>query len=196
MDYSDICRAAQIAAPRTGALRSAVSNRLRHGLLSPQPVTAGQVYEYVIDMATVSNAFRPGHRLRLDVTSSNFPRIDRNMNTGNPLGETTFVGSKFLSDRVVSLQAGAQGSAGQSVVGSSEPAGPNCPFGGERYDAASGTSYVCNGAPGTRRSLPEANTTRYPLGDRFVLGNRHSVKSDGLSVKNQPSRLIEFGPPL
>ncbi len=59
----------------------------REGLFSPKPVVAGEVYEYVIDMANTSVVFRAGHRMRLDVTSSNFPRIDRNMNTGNPFGE-------------------------------------------------------------------------------------------------------------
>jgi putative CocE/NonD family hydrolase len=61
--------------------------KYRAGLLSPQPVVPGEVNDYVIDMANVSIVFRAGHRLRLDVTSSNFPRIDRNMNTGNRLGE-------------------------------------------------------------------------------------------------------------
>ena len=60
--------------------------KYREGLLSPKPVVPGEVNEYVIDMANVSIVFRRGHRIRLDVTSSNFPRIDRNMNTGNPLG--------------------------------------------------------------------------------------------------------------
>ena len=61
--------------------------RYRAGLLAPQPVVPGAVNEYEIDLANVSIVFRRGHRLRLDVTSSNFPRIDRNMNTGNRLGE-------------------------------------------------------------------------------------------------------------
>ena len=64
-----------------------IRTRYREGILSPQPVEAGSVYEFVIDLASVSNVFRAGHRLRLDVTSSNFPRVDRNMNTGNPFGE-------------------------------------------------------------------------------------------------------------
>lgn len=43
---------------------------------------------------------------------------------------------------------GVQGAAGVSVVGSSIGASTECPFGGVRYDGASGSSYVCNGAPG------------------------------------------------
>jgi|MDTB01.3.fsa_nt_gb hypothetical protein len=61
--------------------------RFRHGLLNPSLVTPGEVQDYVIDLASVSIVFRKGHRMRLDITSSNFPRFDRNMNTGNPFGE-------------------------------------------------------------------------------------------------------------
>ncbi len=42
----------------------------------------GKVYEYTIDMWATSNVFLPGHRIRLEVSSSNFPRFDRNLNTG------------------------------------------------------------------------------------------------------------------
>jgi putative CocE/NonD family hydrolase len=42
----------------------------------------GQVYKFTIDLWSTSNVFRKGHVLRLEVASSNFPRFDRNMNTG------------------------------------------------------------------------------------------------------------------
>ncbi len=42
----------------------------------------GKVYEYTIDMWATSNVFLPGHRIRLEISSSNFPRFDRNLNTG------------------------------------------------------------------------------------------------------------------
>lgn len=42
----------------------------------------GKVYEYDIDMWATSNVFLPGHRIRVEVSSSNFPRFDRNLNTG------------------------------------------------------------------------------------------------------------------
>ena len=35
----------------------------------------------------ISHLFRRGHRIRIDIASSNFPTFDRNMNTGNPIGE-------------------------------------------------------------------------------------------------------------
>jgi hypothetical protein len=42
----------------------------------------GKVYEYAIDMWATSNVFLQGHRIRLEIASSNFPRFDRNLNTG------------------------------------------------------------------------------------------------------------------
>jgi uncharacterized protein len=42
----------------------------------------GEVYKFNIDLWATSNVFRKGHRLRLEVSSSNFPRFDRNLNTG------------------------------------------------------------------------------------------------------------------
>ncbi len=49
-------------------------------------IEPGQAYEYEIDLWSTSNLFKAGHRIRLDITSSNFPRWDRNPNTGQPLG--------------------------------------------------------------------------------------------------------------
>ena len=48
----------------------------------PKPIAPGQVYEYKIDLWSTSNVFLKGHRIRLEVSSSNFPRFDRNLNTG------------------------------------------------------------------------------------------------------------------
>ena len=49
---------------------------------APTPIKPGQVYEYKIDLWSTSNVFLKGHRIRLEVSSSNFPRFDRNLNTG------------------------------------------------------------------------------------------------------------------
>lgn len=46
----------------------------------------GETYEYEIDLWATSNVFKKGHRIRLDITSSNFPRWDRNPNTGHDFG--------------------------------------------------------------------------------------------------------------
>jgi len=48
----------------------------------PSPITPGEVYEYVIDMWATGIVFEAGHRIRVEVTSSSFPRWDRNLNTG------------------------------------------------------------------------------------------------------------------
>lgn len=49
-------------------------------------VNPGDVNEYVITLGQTSQLFRKGHRIRITVTSSNFPQFDRNLNTGNAIG--------------------------------------------------------------------------------------------------------------
>ena len=57
-----------------------------------KPIEAGKVYEYTIDMWSTSNTFLRGHRIRVEISSSNFPRFDRNLNTGdNPATGTAMV---------------------------------------------------------------------------------------------------------
>ncbi|HLV99153.1 MAG TPA: CocE/NonD family hydrolase [Ktedonobacterales bacterium] len=60
--------------------------RYRHGLQTPELLEPGKAYEYTIDLWATSNLFKAGHRIRLDITSSNFPRWDRNLNTGHEIG--------------------------------------------------------------------------------------------------------------
>ena len=43
----------------------------------------GRAYRYTIDLWATSNVFQKGHQIRLEISSSNFPRFDRNTNTGN-----------------------------------------------------------------------------------------------------------------
>ncbi|HEX5731658.1 MAG TPA: CocE/NonD family hydrolase [Blastocatellia bacterium] len=57
--------------------------RYRNGYDRPPAwMEAGKVYKVVLQPMTTSNYFEAGHRIRLEVSSSNFPRFDRNMNTG------------------------------------------------------------------------------------------------------------------
>jgi hypothetical protein len=56
--------------------------RYRESMSTAAPIVPGQVYEYKIDLWSTSNVFLKGHRIRLEVSSSNFPRFDRNLNTG------------------------------------------------------------------------------------------------------------------
>ena len=50
------------------------------------------MYEYTIDLWATSNVFRKGHQIRLEISSSNFPRFDRNLNTG----ESIAAGERFV----------------------------------------------------------------------------------------------------
>ena len=56
---------------------------------TPSLIEPGKAYEYEIDLWATSNVFKAGHRIRLEVTSSNFPRWDRNPNTGHDFGTDT-----------------------------------------------------------------------------------------------------------
>lgn len=47
----------------------------------------GEVYEFEIDMWATANSFKAGHRIRLDISSSDFPRFDRNTNLGGTPGD-------------------------------------------------------------------------------------------------------------
>ena len=58
-----------------------VRARFRDGLDQPKLLTSGEVVEYRIKLRPTSNEFQPGHRVRLDITSSDFPNYDRNHNT-------------------------------------------------------------------------------------------------------------------
>jgi len=63
----------------------------RETLEKPTPIEPGKVYEYKIDLWPTSNLFQPGDRIGLEISSSNFPQYDRNLNTGTEFGqETTF----------------------------------------------------------------------------------------------------------
>jgi putative CocE/NonD family hydrolase len=61
--------------------------RYRSSLAAPEPLTPGEVCEVTLDLSVTSNVFLPGHRIRLEVSSSNFPRFDRNTNTGGVVTE-------------------------------------------------------------------------------------------------------------
>ena len=56
--------------------------RYRESTAAASPIVPGQVYEYKIDLWSTSNVFLKGHKIRVEVSSSNFPRFDRNLNSG------------------------------------------------------------------------------------------------------------------
>ena len=64
-----------------------VRARYRTSRSQPSLMEPGQVYEFTIDLWATSHLVKTGHRLRVEISSSNFPRFDRNPNTGAPLGQ-------------------------------------------------------------------------------------------------------------
>lgn len=69
-----------------GIIRARYRNSLEHA----EALEAGRVYEVEIDLAATSNLFQAGHRIRIDISSSNFPRFDVNPNTGQPTNSHTY----------------------------------------------------------------------------------------------------------
>jgi putative CocE/NonD family hydrolase len=59
--------------------------RYRNSQDKPERMKPGDVYKFTIDLWATSNVFLKGHRIRLEVSSSNFPRFDRNLNTGEDI---------------------------------------------------------------------------------------------------------------
>jgi uncharacterized protein len=59
-----------------------VRARYRDSREKPDLMNPGQVYKFTIDMWATSNVFKKGHVLRVELSSSNFPRFDRNLNNG------------------------------------------------------------------------------------------------------------------
>jgi putative CocE/NonD family hydrolase len=64
-----------------------VRARFRESLQQEKLMKPGTVYPFTIKLYPTSNVFKKGHRSRVDISSSNFPRFDVNPNTGEPLGE-------------------------------------------------------------------------------------------------------------
>jgi putative CocE/NonD family hydrolase len=63
-----------------------VRARFRKSIEDPTLIEPGRIYKYEIHLWETSNMFKRGHRVRVEVSSSNFPRFDRNLNTGNRPG--------------------------------------------------------------------------------------------------------------
>jgi putative CocE/NonD family hydrolase len=63
--------------------------RYRDSWERPTLMAPGDVYPIVVDLGITSHTFLPGRRLRLDISSSSFPRFDRNLNTGEPIAHAT-----------------------------------------------------------------------------------------------------------
>ena len=66
--------------------------RYRESMEKPELLNPGQVYKLTVDVWSTSNLFKKGHVLRLEVSSSNFPRFNRNLNTGEDIAH----GKRFV----------------------------------------------------------------------------------------------------
>ena len=76
-------------AVRLGAMEGTLRARYREGFDKERLLTPGKVERYSIDLGEVGHRFQPGHRIRLDITSSAYPLIAPNQNTGNPVATDT-----------------------------------------------------------------------------------------------------------
>lgn len=63
--------------------------RYRKSAEKPELTNPSEIYRITVDMWATSNVFLPGHKLRLEISSSDFPRFDRNMNTGEEQSRAT-----------------------------------------------------------------------------------------------------------
>jgi len=63
----------------------------RNPSIPPSNIKPGKVYNYTIDLWATSNLFRKDHKIRVEISSSNFPRFDRNLNTGNYFATDTTI---------------------------------------------------------------------------------------------------------
>ena len=61
--------------------------RYRKSACNSSLLEPGKAYLYTVDLWATSNVFPAGHRKRVEVSSSNFPRFDRNTNTGGAIAE-------------------------------------------------------------------------------------------------------------
>jgi len=86
--------------------------RFRNKDKQPSFINPGEVYEYHIDLLATSNLFKKGHRIRIEITSSNFPRYDLNPNTGKlskeseellPATQTIFHNEKYPSQIILPI---------------------------------------------------------------------------------------------
>jgi len=77
-----------------------VRARFRAGTAEAVPIVPDEPVEYAIDLWATSNLFQPGHRIRIELSSSNFPHFDRNLNTGGQLGTETLADARLALQTV------------------------------------------------------------------------------------------------
>ncbi|HEY73296.1 MAG: hypothetical protein DRJ03_06320 [Chloroflexi bacterium] len=78
------------------SVRAATPATSRTALSAPITGKKQDTCEYVIDLSSTSNVFKTGYRIRLEISSSNFPRFSRNPNTGRPIGTETELHTAYV----------------------------------------------------------------------------------------------------
>ncbi|MCY4398798.1 MAG: CocE/NonD family hydrolase [Gemmatimonadetes bacterium] len=76
-------------AVKLGPITGVVRARYRNGFDREELLTPGEVGRYEIDLGHIAHSFEPGHRIRIDFTSSAYPHVAPNQNTGNPVATDT-----------------------------------------------------------------------------------------------------------
>jgi uncharacterized protein len=65
--------------------------RFRNSSENPEFLNPGEIYRLRLDLWATGNVFKAGHRMRLEISSSNFPRFDRNLNTGEDAAHSAHI---------------------------------------------------------------------------------------------------------
>jgi putative CocE/NonD family hydrolase len=100
-----------------GLAEGIVRARYRHSTQSRSPLlTPGDLTEFHIDLWDIAHTFRPGHRMRVEIASCNFPRFDRNLNTAAGADPAIPFGSESLEDAVVATQHIAHDAGHRSCI--------------------------------------------------------------------------------
>ncbi len=94
--------------------------RYRNGYERGELMRPGEVYELSVALSPTGNLFKAGHRIRVDVSSSNFPRFDVNPNSGEPIGRHSHM---LVARNTVYLDAGRPSHVVLPVI----PPGPGIP---------------------------------------------------------------------
>ena len=89
----------------TNIAEGIIRARYRESLCQSKPITPGEVYEYCIELGPVCVKIPAGQRLRLMVSSSDFPQWDRNLNTGAPAGNQGLLQAVTATQTVLHNQA-------------------------------------------------------------------------------------------
>ena len=154
--------------------------RYRNGPTSPALLTPGEPTEITIDLGATSNLFKAGHRIRVEVSSSNFPRFDRNPNSGGVFGEDREVRT---ADQTI-LHDAAHPSRLVLPVVPGPATGNRQPADGSRQPTVEAASFIVTNA----RLVDGTGTPSRPASVRVVNGRITDV---GTLAPSRGERIID-----